>query len=438
MNAAAVKKRIANWGNYPVVEAEVARLETEERLAGLLSRPMIARGMGRCYGDASLGERVLSTLPHDRFLSFDEGTGDLECQAGTVLGTIVETFVPRGWFLPVTPGTRFVTVGGAISADVHGKNHHIDGSFCRHVRSLRVMTADGGIVNCSQNENAELFDTVCGGMGLAGIILSAVIRLKKVETPYVRQETVKAKDLGEVMDLFERSADWPYSVAWIDCLSGSGRALMIRGAHATREEALGLPVSGAKTPSLNVPFFLPSFALNGVSVKLFNALYYAKARRGVTTAITGYESFFYPLDGVQNWNRIYGRRGFVQYQLVLPKEQSRAGIAAVLKRVADAGQGSFLAVLKLLGKGEHLLSFPMEGYTLALDFPITKNLFGLLDELDAIVLRHGGRLYLAKDARMNAGTFNKGYANADAFRARKAKFDPRGVFQSLQSKRLHI
>jgi FAD/FMN-containing dehydrogenase len=442
-------RRISDWGNFPVIEADVNGFDSAGQLRRQLAQPgeVIAYGNGRSYGDASLQNRILLTRRCSKLLSFDEESGELCCQSGVLLSEILDVFVPRGWFLPVTPGTKLITVGGAIAADVHGKNHHVDGSFGQHILSMDVMRNDGSVVTCSPTENAEFFKVTVGGMGLSGIILSATFRLKRVETAYIAEETVRAANLGEIMDCFEASGNWTYSVAWIDCLAkgdAMGRSIMMRGEHARADQLISsvhrqqplVPKGGFK---LNVPINFPNFALNPLTMKAFNVAYYNKTRPGTHRHIVNYNSFFYPLDAVDNWNRIYGKRGFTQYQFVIPKEAGREGMAKILKRITDSGLGSFLAVLKLFGKQESFMSFPMEGYTLALDFPISQKAMELFHELDAMVADYGGRLYLAKDSRMTAAMFEKTYPNADEFRQAVALLNEGETrFASLQSKRIGI
>lgn len=433
---------LSGWGNYPRLAVRSARFRGEAALDAALAGAdsLIARGNGRAYGDAALNARLtLSTLDHDRLLAFDPGTGRLTCEAGVLLSDLVDLFLPRGWFVPVTPGTRLVTVGGMIAADVHGKNHHLHGSFGRHVESLRLRTGDG-VVTCSRDQNPDLFRATIGGMGLTGVILEATFRLVPVETAWIRQETVVCPNLDAAMAAFEASAGWTYTVAWIDCLARgarSGRSLLYRGEHARRDEiGRARPLRLPPKRRLAVPVNAPEIALNHWSVAAFNELYWRRGAGG-GTALVDAETFFYPLDALLDWNRIYGRRGFVQYQCVLPKPASRAGLGLLLERIAAAGSGSFLAVLKLFGPGDAEggdLSFPMEGYTLALDFPATAATFALLTELDAIVADHGGRLYLAKDARMGARLLRQGYRDGLARFARQR--DPR--FDSALSQRLDL
>ena len=439
---------VSNWGNYPVVDASVSSPSTRRGAVETVLAPgaVIARGLGRCYGDSSLGQRILSTLRLNRMESFDDQTGRLQCEAGVSIEEILDVFVPRGWFVPVTPGTKFVTIGGAIASNVHGKNHHTVGSFGDHVDSLDLLCADGTVRHCSRSEHADLFRATCGGMGLTGVILSATIRLRKIPSAYIYQESIKARNLEEVMAAFEESQSWPYSVAWIDCLAkgGSlGRSILFLGDHATQEQLKdagkkGNPYEIRKRMKLNVPIFLPNVFLSPMSVRLFNTLVYMSQWKRKKIAVIDYDTYFYPLDRIHHWNRIYGRRGFTQYQLVLPKQHSGEGIKKVLQEVASYGTGSFLAVLKLFGKQEGVLSFPMEGYTLTLDFPIGKKLFPFLDRLDDIVAGYGGRVYLTKDCRLEASGFEKMYPGATEFRAAREGVDPDRHFRSLQSDRVGL
>ncbi len=437
-----MKKLITNWNNYPVVEAREISFDYEKEIASKLAQSSIAHGNGRCYGDASLSTEVVNTLRYDKVLAFDELNGIITCQSGLLLSDLLKIIVPRGWFLPVTPGTKFITVGGAIASDVHGKNHHVDGSFSRHVISMSVLAGTGETFVCGPQQHEDLFWATCGGMGLTGIILDVKFSLKRISTAFIRQRQIKARNLDEVMGLFEENSDQTYSVAWIDCLKQGrnfGRSILITGEHANTDEVRHDRVLVAREKALvTVPFYFPSFALNGVTVKAFNALYYAKNYRRVMDSVVHYDSFYYPLDSVLQWNKIYGKRGFVQYQFVLPLSSSRQGLVDILTRINKHGTGSFLAVLKLFGEQNDLISFPMKGYTLALDFPIQDGLFGFLDELDIIVADYGGRIYLSKDARMKKEIFWRTYANADTFRKILMKYDPECRFVSGLSERLTL
>jgi decaprenylphospho-beta-D-ribofuranose 2-oxidase len=439
-----MKQQIANWGNYPRMESDVKSFTFTEQLSQLMSTTdhFIPRGNGRCYGDASLAVNTISTLNYRRILSFDTVNGIFECQSGLTLDKILEVIVPKGWFLPVTPGTKFITVGGAVGSDVHGKNHHVDGSFSNHVKEMDVMVADGSIITCSATQHADLFEATCGGMGLTGMITRIKFRLKKIETSYVRQIQIKAENLEELLALFEKYKDYTYSMAWIDCLTKGehfGRGILIVGEHA-RENELSekqrqkkLEVHG-KT-KITFPFNLPSWILNTLTVKAFNFLYYGKNFKKELNNVVPYEPFFYPLDAILHWNRGYGKKGFVQYQFVLPIS-AKQGLINILKRISDEGLGSFLAVLKVFGKQDSLISFPDEGFTLALDFPVRNGLFRFLDELDEIVLQYGGRLYMSKDARMKPEVLFKGYPRIEEFKSIVRKYNPSFKLSSVQSERL--
>jgi decaprenylphospho-beta-D-ribofuranose 2-oxidase len=439
-----MNKKIANWGNYPVMESDEKLFSTDQELQKILAvkKDYIARGNGRCYGDASLATTTISTLKYDKALSFDIENGVFECQSGITLDQVLDIIVPKGWFLPVTPGTKFITIGGAIASDVHGKNHHVDGSFSNHIVEMDIVMSDRSLMTCSPTQHTDLFQATCGGMGLTGIITRVKFRLKKIETSYIHQKQIKAENLEEVIRLFDEYSHYTYSVAWIDCLkkgAGFGRSILILGEHARvdelNEEQKKDPLALPKKKQITFPFSLPSWVLNSFTVKAFNFLYYGKNFKKIIDNIVSYEPFFYPLDAILHWNRGYGKKGFVQYQFVLPLE-AKQGLVDILHRISDEGLGSFLAVLKVFGKQESLISFPMEGYTLALDFPVRKGLFEFLDELDQVVLKYGGRLYMSKDARMKPEVLMEGYASLPEFREVIKKYNPQSTIHSTQSDRL--
>lgn len=402
-------QKLSSWGNYPVMDAEVRRFSSEEELRGLLfqSGAVTPRGNGRSYGDAALGDFVIETKRLNKLISFDRETGIIEAESGVLLSDILEVSVPSGWFLSVTPGTKFISIGGAVASDVHGKNHHAEGCFSESVLMFRLMDGDGQIHECSREENTDLFWATIGGMGLTGIILSVKFQLKYIETAWIRQESLKADNLDEIFRLFEESEDWTYTVAWIDCLQKGatlGRSILMRGEHALRSE---MPEKNKKNPlklprkmEPNVPFYFPSFVLNNLTVKIFNYLYFNKQRSKMVKGLVDYETFFYPLDAIHNWNKIYGKKGFIQYQMVIPKREGLAGMKEILEAIAASGNGSFLAVLKLFGENnpQAYNSFPERGYTLALDFKVDPKLASLVHTLDTIVLKYGGKIYLTKDA----------------------------------------
>jgi len=403
------KEKIANWGNYPVLEADV--IETSDLI--LLEKciksasSIIARGNGRSYGDASLNEFVYSTKKLNQIYSFDKEKGIFECGSGVTLAVVLERIVPEGFFLEVTPGTKFITVGGAVAADVHGKNHHQKGCFSQCLILLTLMTETGEVKTCSSTENKELFFQTIGGMGLTGIILKAQFRLQPISTSYISYVNYIAEDLGALMELFQKHKSTPYSVAWIDCLATGdkkGRGVFMSGKHIERDE---LPVKYRNNPLLYAPKFkfkvgfnFPSFILSSFTIKLFNRYFYAKNKVKKETGIVTLEKFFYPLDSIKNWNKIYGKNGFIQYQCVFPLSTSVSGLEEILDTVSSHSTPPFLAVLKLFGESnkEAPWSFPMEGYTLAMDFKMHEGIEELVHNLDRIVKKYNGRIYLAKDA----------------------------------------
>lgn len=438
------KTLVSNWGNFPRIEANIKNIYGRIAIKEYFKETehMIPRGYGRCYGDSSLSRNIISTSQLNRFLVFDEQMGVLACESGVSICEVLALIVRKGWFLPVTPGTKFVTIGGAIASDVHGKNHHKDGSFADHVISMDLILPDGEICSCSREDNRELFRATCGGMGLTGVILNATFSLKRMETPYIRQTIKMARNIDEVAYYFDQYGDSTYSVAWIDCLAGGknlGRSILMLGEHARSDDMSHEQLAVRAKKEITVPFNLPGFLLNRWSIKGFNSFFYNKHRVAPKESLVYFDEFFYPLDSILHWNRIYGSGGFLQYQLVLHKDSGLEGLKKILERISKRGDGSFLAVLKLFGKGnDNLLSFPMEGYTLALDFPMREGLFDFFDELDRMVLDYGGRLYLTKDARMSRGVFNDSYKNVGAFLNIKRKIDSENRFRSLQSDRIGI
>ena len=430
---------LSSWGNYPRVEAERVAFRGTDTLRTALDEraELIARGNGRSYGDSALSDTVVDVRPQDLFLRFDAKSGLLRVQAGALLAEILDTFVPRGWFLKVTPGTKLITVGGAIASDVHGKNHHVGGCFSECVTGLRLMLANGEVMSCSKDVNTEMFRATCGGMGLTGVILDADIELQKIGSAKIGQTTVKTSSLEETFATFERYEKERFSVAWIDSLAtgkGLGRGVFMAGDFLDDGD-----FTYDAPRKLTVPFHLPSFAINRLGIGLFNKLYYAKTQSGESRQTVDIDTFFYPLDAIGHWNRIYGRNGFQQYQFVLPKASSLDGLREVLSTVARSGPGSFLSVLKLCGPAnENYLSFPLEGYSLAMDFKMSRRLPAHLDELDTIVARHGGRLYLTKDARVSRAMFETGYPHIETFRALRRQHGMDNKFQSLQSRRLGL
>ncbi len=440
--------KLSGWGRFPVRETEVKTPRDEDALRALVmdGTPVIARGNGRSYGDSAIGSDTTIRMRHfDHMLSFDPDSGQLVAEAGVLLGDVITAFLPRGWFPMVTPGTRLITLGGAIAADVHGKNHHLDGSFGTCVDWIDLMGPQGEVQRCSPTQNAELFRWTLGGMGLTGIILRAAIRLRPVETAWIRQTTHPAPDLDAAMALFDENQQASYSVAWIDCLGRGdrlGRSLVMLGEHARLDDLdakrARSPLDAGHKSKHSVPLDFPGFALNSLTVRAFNTAYYWAGARKAGTQLVDWDTYFYPLDAILNWNRIYGRKGFAQFQCVLPLARSRDGLTALLQAISESGAGSFLAVLKRFGPQQSAFSFPMEGYTLALDFPMKPATLPLLERLDRITLDHGGRFYLAKDSRMGADTLRAADARATGFAEMRKSTGLTEHFTSAQSERLSL
>lgn len=446
-----VTRTLAGWGRFVPQPCQVFRPEQARQIASILrtgGQPhYIARGLGRSYGDAAVNEGggVIDFTRLNRMMNFDPASGILECEAGVSLAEILEVFLPRGWFLPVTPGTKYVTVGGAIAHDVHGKNHHRDGSFSQFVVDFGLYTPHGDVVLCSRENDPDLFWATVGGAGLTGVILTARIRLQQVATAYISVDYYKAKDLDDALSTMEASdARYQYSVAWVDCLAGGaslGRSVLMRGNHATQADLLApLSAHPLRLPRLRkstVPVDCPGFVLNPLNIRAFNTLFYGM-HKTVQGEIIDIDHYFYPLDRIHQWNRLYGKNGFVQYQVALPCDQAR-GLVRILERLSASRRASFLAVLKRFGDGgPGLLSFPMRGYTLTLDIPNRKGLMPFLHELDAILLEHGGRLYLAKDALAAPETIAEMYPNLRRFDEIKGRVDPDDRLSSTLARRLCI
>jgi len=427
--------RLNSWGNYPKIKSKIKVIDNDIEQYFKEVDEFISYGNGRSYGDSALNSNTLYCKPHNYFLDFDEKNGILHIQSGVMLSEIIDAFVPRGWFLKVTPGTKFVTIGGAIASDVHGKNHHKEGCFSQCVEEFSLALPNGEIKKVKKGD--ELFYATCGGMGLTGVILDAKIKLKKINSKYINQITIKTKNLKETFEAFEKYKDMPYSVAWIDCLATGddiGKCLLMVGDFADDGK-----IDYRAKKRLNIPFNFPTFALNNFSVKAFNYLYYNKIKDIESYQKVDIDTFFYPLDNIMNWNRIYGKNGFTQYQFILPLENSYEGLQEILTTISNSGKGSFLAVLKLYGEAnENYLSFPLNGYSLALDFKIEEGIFELLNELDKIVLKYNGRIYLAKDVRVSKHTFEKGYPKIEKFRELRKKYNMDKKINSLQSKRVGI
>jgi FAD/FMN-containing dehydrogenase len=411
--------KVTSWGRLDHAEHNVRPLNNIQGV-GLALRdgaPGIAYGMGRSYGDVCLnpGGTLWTTAGLDHFIKFDDESGSLICEAGVVLRDIQRLAVPRGWSLPVTPGTQLITVGGAIANDVHGKSHHVNGTFGDHVRSLTLIRTDGSQIVCGPDIRADWFAATVGGIGLTGLITRAEIQLRRIPGPWIETQTVPFSNLDEFFAISNESdSHWENSVSWLDCVSsGGGRGLFMRGNPVAANSK-----KVTHRIALPIPLVPPFSLVNKLSLRAFNSAYFQINRRRTEKALTHYEPFLYPLDNVQEWNRMYGPRGFFQYQSVVPRENGHDVTAAMLHEISTSGQGSFLAVLKTFGERipVGMLSFPRPGVTFALDFPNRgKETLQLLDRLDAIVGEAGGRIYLAKDARMSREMFESGYPRIHEF-----------------------
>lgn len=433
-------KFLTSWGCYPKHLSENYSIELQQLdafLPALNEKKWIPRGLGRSYGDSAIADAVLNTSRLKHFIAFDDQAGILHCQSGVSLAEIIKVFLPRGWFLFVTPGTKYVTVGGAIASDVHGKNHHHAGCFSEFVEALELLCPTGERIVCSRSQHADIFHATCGGMGLTGLILSAKIQLKKVSSSYIDQKTFRTKSLAQTIRVLLEHETASYSVAWLDCLAPQnqqGRSLVFLGEHLTASDVnMDLCSFDETIKSLPLQYVAPF--LNAYSIRAFNELYYRKAEGAQCVSLNQY---FYPLDRLNGWNRLYGHHGFTQYQFVIPLDQT-AAMEKILTEIRYFGVSSFLSVLKIFGAENHnYLSFPKKGLTLALDFKITPKLWAFLDRLDKLVIDAGGRVYLTKDCRLNAENFRRMYPRYEDFLEVRKRCDPHKSIQSLQSKRLEI
>ena len=428
--------RIAGWGGISVDARELL----SEDFPSIAKEAVLSRGLGRSYGDSSLpppGRTVANSTRADRILAFDEGTGVLRAEAGLSLATVNRLFLSRGFFAPITSGTQHVTLGGMVAADVHGKNHHRDGTFGAHTESLLIQVADGRRVLCSRTAEGDLFRATLGGMGLTGHVLEVTCRLARVPSPWIVTETERIPDIDAFIQALKDSGkSWPHTMGWIDCLSSGrrlGRGVLMRGRWAEPEEArAGFP---RQTLRPSIPFELPSFVVSRWSVRTFNALYYGKPWPSRRVAEPW--SFFYPLDAIGSWNRLYGRRGFTQYQCVLPETAGVGAARRLLELLSRRGGASMLCVIKDCGaEGEGILSFPRPGISIALDLPIRETTQALVDALNDEVVGQGGRVYLAKDQFTRREHFEAMEPRLPRFRAIRDRWDAEHRLRSAQSVRL--
>ena len=439
--------KLKGWGGYPNIDAIISSPNTIDEIKKKIveEKNIIARGNGRSYGDSAISkENTISMLKFNKIISFNEKTGELIAESGALLKDIIDKYLPLGWFPYVTPGSKLVTLGGMVAANVHGKNHHKDGSFGQYVNWIDLICLDGNIKRCSRLENSDLFNWTIGGMGLTGIVIKISFKLKKIQTSWIKKKTLIAKNLDDAINIFEKNMNATYTVAWIDSLKKGpcmGRSLIFLGEHAKIDD-LKKPLKTfphfKKNFKKKIPFYFPDWILSQGLIKIFNSFYYFFNKLKRKESLVDWDSFFYPLDSIDGWNKIYGHKGFVQFQCVLPIENSHNGIKAILECLSKSDSGSFLSVLKRFGKDQSYFSFPMEGYTLALDFPLNNKILNLLNKLDEITIKFGGRFYLAKDSRISSQLFNQSDSRIKNFVNFRKKSEFKEKFCSVQSKRLKI
>ncbi len=431
-----LKKTISGWGGYPKTTSEVIMPKNINEIKNYLNKPLIPRGMGRSYGDSAIFNTTIQTNYLNRVIKFDKNSGLLSCESGITIGNILNIVIPHGWFIPVSPGTSFATLGGAIASDVHGKNHHINGTFGEHIISMKMLLANSEIIEISPSKMSDLFYATCGGMGLTGIILSATIKLLPIKSNKIIQKEVKSSSLEETCLVFDENSSSSYSVGWIDCFGkgdSQGKSIISFGEHAEEGE-----LDFKMEKKIEIPKNFPSFFINKFSIKIFNKIYYASKKNNKIKKIN-FHKFFYPLDGLQNWNRLYGKKGFIQYQFVIPEIDALNNLRYIFSKFSEYNLNSFLTVLKKFGKqNKNLISFPMKGYTLAIDFKLDKSLFKKIIELDKIICDMGGRIYLTKDSLMTEDIFKKTYKNWEQFQSVREKYGAIGIFCSDQSRRLGL
>ncbi|MCX6199254.1 MAG: FAD-binding oxidoreductase [Bacteroidetes bacterium] len=441
------KNEVTGWGNYPASTSAIFESSTVHQLREyvLTQKHLTARGNGKSYGDSSLGAPLLSCLGLNNIIDFDKTNRTITCESGVLLAQILELTVPAGYFLPVVPGTQFITIGGAVACDVHGKNHFAQGSFSKHVTEMKLLLASGETMVCSRTVEPDLFWATCGGMGLTGFIWQVTFRVVPIESVYLHVENIFCNSLSELFHAFRENNSAEHKVAWIDCLSKKNKNY--KGILTLARPNTLVELSAKKKLNLlkvrmkktfRVPFYLPSWFLQWRLVQIFNRIKWLVQLRAKDSASIPFSDFFFPLDTILDWNKLYGRKGFLQYQFVLPTLFAEEGTQLILDEVFASNDKCLLAVLKQFGDCDEnaLLSFPLKGFTVSLDFKRTDTLFALLDKLDEVVLKLGGRIYLAKDARMNLTAMEKGYPKLQEFQNVVKKFNPTKKFSSAQAERI--
>lgn len=437
-------KNITGWGNFPKHKTKYVSPNCIDDLLEIQKNgTLIARGNGRSYGDCSYSPELTVDMKNfNKIINFDQDRGVIECQSGVLLSDIIDKYMPLGWFPAVSPGTKFVTIGGMVASDVHGKNHHKDGSFSNFINWFEILSSSNDVIRCSREKNTELFHWTIGGMGLTGIILNVSFSLKKIKTSWMNVNNIANRNLKETFESIEKNNGSTYSVAWIDSTSSGpsiGKSILMIAEHASpsclNEKRESFEV--IKKRRITMPFYLPNFFLRRYIIKMFNFCYYnfQKAKR---THLLSWDDYFYPLDNINDWNKIYGRNGFFQIQCVFPIENSKAGIEEILIQSSKAKHSSFLTVLKMFKDQKSNISFPMHGYTITLDFPVNKHTKLLVPILEKIVLKYNGRFYLTKDSIISRESFLKSDIRLNEFRNYRLKMNLSDTYRSYQSMRLDI
>ena len=434
------KENLSGWGNNINVNSKIYLPKNNDDITNLYKKGIalnsITRGLGRSYGDSSLDNSIISLKNYERYIKFDNELGTLECSSNYSLNEILKLIVKKGWFFNVTPGSKFITIGGAIASDVHGKNHHLDGSFCDYIFSFKIITSQGILYNCSKEENLELFQASCGGMGLTGIIVSAKIKLLKIKSKIINTEIIKTKTLEQTIKNFKKFNANKYIVAWIDALAKNehmGRSIIFIGNHSDEGD-----LNFFEKIKFSIPKIFPGFLLNKYIIKAFNKFYYFihKNNKKIKQSLN---NFFYPLDSIGSWNNLYGKEGFIQIQILITEKNFEEVICKTLEFFQKKKQFSFLTTLKELGIGnENYLSFPSKGYTLTLDLKMNSNLKTIYEEFELLLAQYKTKVYLTKDSFMSKKYFEDTYKKLNKFKEIKNKYDPLNVIKSFQSRRLGL
>jgi|TARA_B110000259_G_C14026043_1_gene404748 FAD/FMN-containing dehydrogenase len=434
------KENLSGWGNNINVNSNIYLPRNNDDITNLYKKGIalnsITRGLGRSYGDSSLDNNIISLKNYEKFIKFDSELGTLECSTNCSLNELLKLIVQKGWFFNVTPGSKFITIGGAIASDVHGKNHHLDGSFCDYVFSFKIITSEGILYNCSKEENLELFHASCGGMGLTGIIISVKIKLLKIKSKIINTEIVKTKNLDETIKSFKKFNENKYLVAWVDALAKNehiGRSIFFIGNHSNEGD-----LNFLEKIKFSIPKIFPGFLLNKYTIRFFNRIYYFihKNNKKVKQNLN---NFFYPLDSIGSWNNLYGKNGFIQIQILITEKNFEEVICKTLEFFQYKKQFSFLTTLKELGIGnDNYLSFPSKGYTLTLDLKMNKDLKAIYEEFELLLMKYKTKVYLTKDSFMSKKYFEDTYKKLNKFKEIKNKYDPLNVIKSFQSRRLGL